>query len=196
MATKIRLARHGHKDYAYYHIVVADSRSPRDGKYIERIGSYNPNNNPAKVDLKFDRALYWVNVGAQPTDTVRNILSGEGVMLMKHLNGGVAKGAFSAEEAQKRFDAWKNAKTAAIEAKKNKLADEKKADKKARLEAEAAKNTAKAEAVAQKKAELAKAAAEAAAMPAPARILRVLEDFEFIYFHLFLIISTTRLNVT
>ena len=75
MATKIRLARHGHKDYAYYHIVVADSRSPRDGKYIERIGSYNPNNNPAKVDLKFDRALYWVNVGAQPTDTVRNILT-------------------------------------------------------------------------------------------------------------------------
>ena len=112
MATKIRLARHGHKDYAYYHIVVADSRSPRDGKYIERIGSYNPNNNPAKVDLKFDRALYWVNVGAQPTDTVRNILSGEGVMLMKHLNGGVAKGAFSAEEAQKRFDAWKAQKDA------------------------------------------------------------------------------------
>ena len=95
MATKIRLARHGHKDYAFYHIVVADSRSPRDGKIIERIGSYNPNTNPATVDLKFDRAMYWVGVGAQPTDTVRNILSGEGVMLMKHLNGGVAKGAFT-----------------------------------------------------------------------------------------------------
>ena len=91
MATKIRLARHGHKDYAYYHIVVADSRSPRDGKIIERIGSFNPNTNPATVDLKFDRALYWVGVGAQPTDTVRNILSDEGVMLMKHLNGGGTK---------------------------------------------------------------------------------------------------------
>ena len=112
MATKIRLARHGHKDYAFYHIVVADSRSPRDGKIIERIGSFNPNTNPAAVILNFDRALYWVGVGAQPTDTVRTILSNEGVMLMKHLNGGVAKGAFSAEEAQKRFDAWKAQKDA------------------------------------------------------------------------------------
>ena len=163
MATKIRLARHGHKDYAYYHIVVADSRSPRDGKIIERIGSYNPNMNPAKVDLKFDRAMYWVGVGAQPTDTVRTILSNEGVLLMKHLQGGVKKGAFTEEEAQKRFDAWKKEKLAAIEAKKNKLSEAKKADKKARLEAETAKNAEKAEAVAQKRAELAKAAAEAAA---------------------------------
>ena len=112
MATKIRLARHGHKDYAFYHIVVADSRSPRDGKIIERIGSFNPNTNPAAVILNFDRALYWVGVGAQPTDTVRTILSNEGVLLMKHLNGGVAKGAFSQEEAQKRFDAWKAQKDA------------------------------------------------------------------------------------
>ena len=112
MATKIRLARHGHKDYAFYHIVVADSRSPRDGKIIERLGSYNPNTNPSAVILNFDRALYWLGVGAQPTDTVRNILSAEGVLLMKHLNGGVAKGAFSQEEAQKRFDAWKAQKDA------------------------------------------------------------------------------------
>ena len=84
MATKIRLARHGHKDYAFYHIVVADSRSPRDGKIIERIGSFNPNTNPSTVILNFERALYWVGVGAQPTDTVRTILSGEGVLLMKH----------------------------------------------------------------------------------------------------------------
>ena len=83
MATKIRLARHGHKDYAFYHIVVADSRSPRDGKIIERIGSFNPNTNPAAVILNFERALYWVNVGAQPTDTVRTILSNEGVLLCK-----------------------------------------------------------------------------------------------------------------
>ena len=112
MATKIRLARHGHKDYAYYHIVVADSRSPRDGKIIERLGSYNPNTNPATVDLNFERALHWVNVGAQPTDTVRNLLSGEGVLLMKHLQGGVKKGAFNEAEAQKRFDAWKAQKDA------------------------------------------------------------------------------------
>ena len=94
MATKIRLARHGHKDYAYYHIVVADSRAPRDGKFIERIGSYNPNTPPATVELNFERALYWVNVGAQPTDTARNLLSGEGVLLMKHLQGGVAPRGF------------------------------------------------------------------------------------------------------
>ncbi|MBQ7210637.1 MAG: 30S ribosomal protein S16 [Paludibacteraceae bacterium] len=126
MATKIRLARHGHKDYAYYHIVVADSRAPRDGKFIERIGSYNPNTNPATVDLNFDRAFYWVGVGAQPTDTVRNILSDEGVMLWKHLLGGVKKGAFSEEEAKRRFDAWKAEK----DAKLGKISKEE-ADKKA-----------------------------------------------------------------
>ena len=166
MATKIRLARHGRKDYAFYHIVVADSRSPRDGKIIERIGSYNPNTNPATVDLKFDRALYWVGVGAQPTDTARNILSGEGVMLMKHLNGGVAKGAFSQEEAQKRFDAWKaqkdakNGKISAAEAEK------KVAAAKALLAQEVETNKAKAAAIAEKRAaaaaELAAAAQEAA----------------------------------
>ena len=166
MAVKIRLQRRGHKDYAFYPIVIADSRAPRDGKFIERIGSYNPNTNPASISLNFERALYWLNCGAIPTDTVRRILSYEGVLMMKHLEGGVKKGAFSAEEAQKRFEAWKKEKVAAIEAKKNKLSDEKKADKKARLEAEAAKNAAKAEAVAQKKAELAKAAAEAAAAKA------------------------------
>lgn len=163
MAVKIRLQRRGHKDYAFYPIVIADSRAPRDGKFIERIGSYNPNTNPATISLNFERALYWLNCGAIPTDTVRRILSYEGVLLMKHLEGGVKKGAFSAEEAQKRFDAWKKEKLAAIEAKKNKLSNDKDADKKARLEAESARNAAKAEAVAQKKAELAKAAAEAAA---------------------------------
>ena len=166
MAVKIRLQRRGHKDYAFYPIVIADSRAPRDGKFIERIGSYNPNTNPATISLNFERALYWLNCGAIPTDTVRRILSYEGVLMMKHLEGGVKKGAISAEEAQKRFEVWKKEKVAAIEAKKNKLSDEKKADKKARLEAEAAKNAAKAEAVAQKKAELAKAAAEAAAAKA------------------------------
>ena len=105
MATKIRLQRHGRKGYAYYHIVVADSRAPRDGKYIERIGSYNPNTNPATVDLNFDRALYWVMTGAQPTDTTRNLLSDKGVYLKKHLLGGVKKGAFNEAEADKKFQA-------------------------------------------------------------------------------------------
>ena len=81
MPVKIRLQRHGRKGYAFYHIVVADSRSPRDGRFIERIGSYNPNTHPATIDLKFDKALYWLEAGAQPTDTVRNILSSEGVLL-------------------------------------------------------------------------------------------------------------------
>ncbi len=151
MATKIRLARHGHKDYAYYHIVVADSRSPRDGKIIERIGSYNPNLNPAKVDLNFERALYWVGVGAQPTDTARFILSGEGVMLMKHLQGGVKKGAFDEAEAQKRFNAWKAEKDAKNGKVSKAEADKKVAEAKKALAAEVEANKAKAEAVAAKR---------------------------------------------
>lgn len=166
MATKIRLQRHGRKNYAFYPIVIADSRAPRDGKFIERIGSYNPNTNPATISLNFERALYWVNNGAIPTDTVRNILSREGVMLMKHLQGGVKKGAFSEAEAQKRFEAWKNEKEQKISAVKDELNAAKQSAAKARLEAETAKNNAKAEQVAQKKAELAKAAAEAEEAPA------------------------------
>ncbi|MCR4665498.1 MAG: 30S ribosomal protein S16 [Paludibacteraceae bacterium] len=174
MATKIRLARHGHKDYAYYHIVVADSRSPRDGKFIERIGSYNPNTNPATIDLNFDRAMYWVGVGAQPTDTVRHILSEEGVMLMKHLNGGVAKGAFNEEEAQRRFNSWKAQKDAKngkisqeeankkIEAAKKLHAQEVEANK-AKAEAIAAKRKAESEALAAAAQEAAQEAAEAQA---------------------------------
>lgn len=106
MATKIRLQRFGRRGYPFYRIVIADSRAPRDGKFIERIGSYNPNTNPATIDLKFDRALYWLKVGAQPSDTVRRILSREGVLLKKHLDGGVAKGAFTQEVADQRFESW------------------------------------------------------------------------------------------
>lgn len=165
MATKIRLQRHGRKDYAFYPIVIADSRAPRDGKFIERIGSYNPNTNPATVTLNFERALYWVEVGAIPTDTVRSILSHEGVMLMKHLRGGVKKGAFSEEEAQRRFDAWKAQREKAVEAGNAKAAAKKAEEAKARMEAEVEKNKAKAEEVAKKKAELL-AAQEAAAKAA------------------------------
>ena len=161
MATKIRLQRHGRKSYAYYPIVIADSRAPRDGRFIERIGSYNPNTNPATISLDFDHALYWVEVGAQPTDTVRTILSKEGVMLMKHLRGGVKKGAFDEAEAQRRFDAWKADRTKVADAAKAQKDAVAAADAKARLEAEAEKNKAKAESVAKKKAE--KLAAEEAA---------------------------------
>ena len=168
MATKIRLQRHGRKGYAFYSIVIADARAPRDGKFTEKIGTYNPNTNPATVDLKFERALYWLENGAQPTDTVRNILSREGVLLMKHLNGGVRKGAFDEAAAQAKFEAWKQEKAA----KANQAADKKAADKKAaasaRLEAEKKVNEKIAEKVAEKKAAAAKAEAEAAAAAAAA----------------------------
>ena len=139
MATKIRLQRHGHKGYAYYHIVVADSRAPRDGRIIERIGSYNPNTHPATVELNFERALYWVNVGAQPTDTARNLLSGEGVLLMKHLQGGVTKGAF-AEAAKQRLEAEREinkAKAAELAKKKAEALEAEAAAAAAELAAEA-----------------------------------------------------------
>ena len=164
MATKIRLQRHGRKGYAYYPIVVADSRAPRDGRFIERIGSYNPYTNTATISLDFDRALYWVETGAVPTDTVRSILSKEGVMLMKHLRGGVKKGAFSQEEAERRFNAWKADREKVANAAKAKSDAKAAEEAKARLEAEAEKNRVKGEAVAKKKAE--KLAAEEAAAKA------------------------------
>ena len=94
MSVRIRLSRHGRKAAAYYHIVVADSRAPRDGKFIERLGSYNPNTNPATIELNFERALYWLQTGAQPSDTAKSLLSKQGVLLKKHLLEGVKKGAF------------------------------------------------------------------------------------------------------
>lgn len=163
MATKIRLQRHGHKGYAYYHIVVADSRAPRDGRIIERIGSYNPNTHPATVELNFERALYWVNVGAQPTDTARNLLSGEGVLLMKHLQGGVKKGAFDEAAAQQKFEAWKAERAHAAENIKAADASKKAEAAKQRLEAEREINKAKAAELAKKKAEALEAEAAAAA---------------------------------
>lgn len=166
MATKIRLQRHGRKGYAFYSIVAADVRAPRDGKFIEKLGTYNPNTNPATVDLNFERALYWVEVGAQPTDTVRNILSDEGVMLMKHLNGGVRKGAFDEATAKAKFDAWKQAKDAKVNAVVSKNAAAKKAVEEARLAAEKEVNAKIAEKVAEKKAAEAAAKAEAEAAAA------------------------------
>ena len=167
MATKIRLQRGGRKGYAFYSIVIADSRAPRDGKFIEKIGTYNPNTNPAAVDLNFDRALYWLEVGAQPTDTARNILKREGVYLMKHLRGGVKKGAFDEAAMQSKFDAWKQDKDkglqtrAEIEAQTKKDAAAKELEAEKKINAEIAKKVAEKKAAAQ--AEEAKAAAEEAA---------------------------------
>lgn len=163
MAVKIRLARHGKKGYAFYHIVAADSRAPRDGKFIEKLGTYNPNTNPATIDLKFDRALDWLLKGAQPTDTCRAILSYKGVMYKKHLLGGVAKGAFTEAEAEARFNKWTQEKQNKIEAKSNKLASDATAAKKAQLAAETKVKEERAAAIAEKKAQAAAEAAAAAA---------------------------------
>jgi small subunit ribosomal protein S16 len=172
MATKIRLQRHGRKGYAFYQVIVADSRAPRDGKFIERIGSYNPNTNPATIDLNFERALYWLQVGAQPTDTARALLSREGVCLKKHLLDGVKKGALDEAAAETKFQAWLTAKKQSLQAVKDNDREVNKSADKARIEAEKESNKAKAEVVAQKKAalaaEAAKKAAEATAAETPA----------------------------
>ncbi|MBQ8170268.1 MAG: 30S ribosomal protein S16 [Bacteroidales bacterium] len=166
MAVKIRLQRHGKKNFAFFHIVVADSRSPRDGRFIEQIGSYNPNTNPATIVLNDDRALAWLNVGAQPTPTAKRILSYEGVLLAKHLQGGVKKGALTQEQADAKLAAWKSEKYAKVSAKKDGLRKDAAAAHKAAVEAEAKVNQERAEAIAKRKAEAeeaARAAAEAAA---------------------------------
>lgn len=175
MPAKIRLQRHGRKGYAYYHIVIADSRAPRDGKFIERIGSYNPNTNPATVDLKFDRALYWMMVGAQPTDTTRNILSAEGVLMKKHLLEGAKKGAFDVEEAEKRFNAWKLSKDGKISKTNEQIAAEKAAEAKARFAKEVELNKAKAAEIARMKANAIAANEEAAVAEATAEAEPVAE---------------------
>jgi len=136
MATKIRLQRHGRKGKPFFHIVVADSRSKRDGRFIEKIGIYNPITNPATIDLNMDRAVHWLMVGAEPSNTARNILSYKGALMKKHLLGGVAKGAFSEEEAEKRFNAWLEERIQAVESKKTGLAKAKDSAKAAALEAE------------------------------------------------------------
>jgi len=153
MAVKIRLARHGRKRVAYYYIVVADSRAPRDGKFIERIGDYNPNTNPATINLDIDKALSWLNKGAQPTDTVRAILSYKGVLLKKHLMEGVKKGAFDEAEANRRFEAWLTEKEAKIRAKREGILSAKEEEAKKRLEAEQKIKEERAQALAKKLAE-------------------------------------------
>ncbi len=147
MATKIRLQRFGKKGKPFFHVVVADSRSPRDGKFIERLGSYNPNTNPATIEINFEKSLDWVNKGAEPTDTARAILSYKGVLYKKHLEGGVKKGALTAEQADAKFAEWLQAKGGQIEGKKESLSATKGEARKAALAAEAKKNADRAAAI-------------------------------------------------
>ena len=176
MATKIRLQRGGRKGYAFYGIIIADARAPRDGKFIEKIGTYNPNTNPATVDLNFDRALYWVECGAQPTDTARNILKSEGVYLMKHLRGGVKKGAFDDAAAVQKFQAWKADKQKGTDAVRENEAKAKKDLAAKRLEAEKAINANIAKKVADKKAAEAVAKAEEEAAEAVEETVATAEE--------------------
>jgi small subunit ribosomal protein S16 len=157
MPAKIRLARHGRKGHAFYHIVIADSRAPRDGKYVERLGSYNPNTNPATITLDFDKALSWLNNGAQPTETVNSILRKEGVLFKKHLLKGVAKGAFTIDVAEQKFDVWKSKNETKVSKLKNQISSETKAKEKKRLEAESKKNEKRIAAIAEANAKKAKA---------------------------------------
>ena len=144
MPAKIRLSKKGRKKLPYYHIVVADSRAPRDGKFVERIGLYNPQTNPATIELNFDRALDWLQKGAQPTDTCRAILSDQGVMMKKHLLEGAKKGAFTVEEAEARFQKWLGEKQNKVKAQKDSIADGKADEARKRLAAETKVKEAKA----------------------------------------------------
>ena len=165
MAVKIRLARRGRKKQAIYDVVVADARAPRDGRFIEKLGTYNPNTNPASININNERALSWLLNGAQPTDTVKAMLSYRGVLLKKHLQIGVLKGAITQEQADEKFNAWVNEKDAKITGKKDQLASAKAEARQKALAAEAAKNQARLDAIKAREDE-AKAAAEAAAAPA------------------------------
>lgn len=159
MSAKMRLQRHGKKGQPFYHIVIADARAPRDGRFIEKIGTYNPVAQPAQINLNFDKALDWLNKGAQPTDTVRSILSQKGVLLKKHLLVGVKKGAMTAEQAEVKFQNWMKEKEAKAAELVRTNAEQKRAIQKERLEAETKVNEARI-------AELAKRRAEAAAAEA------------------------------
>ena len=162
MATKIRLQRHGKKGKPFYYIVVADARAPRDGRFIERVGSYNPNTNPATIDINFEKTLEWVNNGAQPTDTCRAILSYKGVLYKKHLQGGVKKGALTTEQAETKFAEWLDQKDSKITGKKSNLNAAKDEARKLALIAEAKKKEDKAAAIAAKNAPVAEEVEEEA----------------------------------
>ena len=162
MATRIRLQRRGKKNQPFYHVVIADGRAPRDGRFIEDLGTYNPLTNPATLNINFERALYWVEVGATPSDTARAILKREGVYLMKHLKGGVAKGALTEAQAQQKFEAWKQEKDSKLSNVVREEADKARNVKKERLAAETKVKEAMSAKIAARNAEVAAAAAKAA----------------------------------
>lgn len=166
MAVRIRLQRHGKKGRPFYHIVIADGRSKRDGRYIERIGSYNPNINPAIIDLDFDRSLHWVKVGAEPSDTMRAILSYKGVLMKNHLDRGVIKGAMTQDQAEAKFAKWLDEKENKISSKTDNLKKAEDAARKKAFDIES-ETLAKRQALQNEAAEAAAAAAAAAAAPAP-----------------------------
>ena len=161
---KIRLARRGRKKLAMYDVVVADARAPRDGRFIEKLGTYNPLTVPAKIELKDDRAFHWLMQGAQPSDTVKAMLSFRGIMLKKHLQIGVIKGALTQEQADGKLEEWLKGKESKIQATTDKYAQDKQAQVKARKEAESKIREARAEAI-RKKAQVAEAAPEGETAP-------------------------------
>lgn len=150
MPVKIRLQRHGKKGYAFFHVVIADGRAPRDGKFIEKIGTYNPNTNPATIELNNEKALQWLKNGAQPTDTTRAILSYKGVLLKLHLDKGVEKGALTAEQAEARYTKWLDEKQSKIDGKINRLAESRADQHRARLKGEQDRNAQRAAVIAAK----------------------------------------------
>jgi len=160
MATRIRLQRHGKKGNAFFHIVAADSRAKRDGKFIEKLGVYNPNTNPATIDINFDKTLNWVQVGAEMSDTARAILSYKGVLYKNHLLNGVKKGALTADQVEAKFATWLAEKDAKIAGKVRGLAKNADADKTARLKAEADANSARVAAIEAKNAPVVEEVAE------------------------------------
>ncbi|WP_026461909.1 30S ribosomal protein S16 [Adhaeribacter aquaticus] len=162
MPVKIRLARRGRKKAAIYDIVVADAKAPRDGRFIEKLGTYNPNTNPASINFNEDKAFQWVMNGAQPTDTMKAILSYKGILFKKHLQVGVAKGALTQEQADSKFNDWKESKEAAIQGKRDALSQKKADVAKAALAAERKVNEERAESLRKRAEEAAKAAAPAA----------------------------------
>lgn len=178
MPTKIRLQRHGKKKYAYFHVVIADSRAPRDGKFIEKIGTYNPNTNPATIDIDFDRSLTWVKKGAQPTETVKALLSYKGVIYKNHLDKGVEKGAFSQEDAEKKFEAWLQEKEGKITSKKDKLSASVQEETKKRLAAEKEINEKRAASISAKLQDTASEIAESVADAAESAVDTVTETAE------------------
>lgn len=147
MATRIRLQRHGKKGKPFYHLVAADSRSKRDGKFIEKLGTYNPNINPAVIDIDFDRTLHWVQVGAEMSDTARAIISYKGILHKNHLLKGIEKGALTAEQVEEKFAAWLSDKENKVQTKVDRLEKESSSDKATRLAAEKEVKDAKAAAI-------------------------------------------------